>query len=431
MNLYLECIDEVSYKLLDDMVKKGDLKNYSELFNIIKETRKFLIEKKDYNVDDLIKSITEELVLKTSEVVDKDYAPGISTSIKLANSLEVDIYDGKTSLGSDAKNIDSTVRFDLASITKLFTAILILKESELGNLDLNKTIRLLNPEFKQDVKLIETLTFCHNFRTDGRIDECVSEIEALEKLKNAKVTESGIHLYSDIPYMIAKELIENKNEKFDRYFKEILGLNNTGYDIGNSVITGGLPNSKCVHDPKAKIIKNAGHAGIFSTGEDLMKLFDGLYNEKLISKKSINKLSTPIYEGDYIKDSDGNIKLFSSGNDDSYREDPMWITRGMMYKKHPRGLDITEVLNYQSTSAFASTGFTGTWLNFDVENGFASSILTNPLSGNGKIKGYVWALDSIKETSISTCIKLNIIKTVFEKYYEKTNGFDKKYQYKK
>lgn len=431
MYKYDQLVDKISYELMDKMIKNGGLTNYKNLADILKCTRDMLIKNKDKTLEEIIELSISDYIFKTREIIDNKKAPGISTSIRISNGPEINIYAGMTSTNQDAVKIDDNVLFDVASLTKMFTALQVLKEHELKNIDINSRIYEIDPKFKQDATLLELLNFYHKIITSERIDKAKDEIEALELLYNSEIIESKVHVYSDIPYMIARRLLPDFIERFKKYFNDELDMKKTCYmPKSDYVITGGdKRDMNSVHDPKAKLISHAGHAGIYSTSHDLVKLFDGLSKLNFLSIDSINELTNPIIKGEYVRNDDNSIKFEKEIKNGEVSYHPMFIKRGMMYKKHGMGMKKTEVFDESSLHAFSVAGFTGCWVNFDIANGFTSNILANPFSGSDdgkKDPNYIKSIDVVKLSSLESIIKLIISTSVYEAYYNEKDYVNKR-----
>lgn len=404
-------VDSVVDTIEELELNGGELSRHTQ--TVINQVVELLRNNQGVDIKKLLDVLVEDYVRANEVFVENGFTAGIASSIDLIDGPSISVYRGYTSTKEDKKEIDEKTRFDIASVTKLFTALMLEKEKELGNIDFNKTVKEIDPSFNLDVKLDELLRFYHEICTNGRLDTAASEKDAIDLLKNTKVKRSGIHLYSDIPYMVAYQLLDSPTYTFHKYFNEELGLKSTGYNIySDDVCTGGdKENLNEVHDPKAKVVSPAGHAGVFTTTSDLNKLFEGLAKMTFISKDSIRDLVRPIIKDDYVNQF---IKKDENGND-IYKDVP--IKRGILYKKHPRGLAVTEVLPEESKYAIAASGFTGSYMNMDFENGISFNFLTNPISGNGKIKGYVYKMDELKQSQFDTALKIKILEKVYQKLY--------------
>ena len=227
--------------------------------------------------------------------------PGLTIGIKDNNTnLELYLYYGKISDNNSTK-VDENTLFDLASVTKLFTAISLLKEQEQGNIDLSKNVNNYAKQYNNiNAPIIDVAKFYYHINTDGRLDTALNRNDLKQRLYNCKIVNKNTFLYSDIPYIILKDVLQSIDSNFYNIFQKELGMINTSYDIRNKIITGGnIDSLDKVHDPKArKMIEygfnNLGHAGLYSTSKDLVKLgINLLPTSNFLSKDSIINLTTP------------------------------------------------------------------------------------------------------------------------------------------
>lgn len=448
MQKYVELVDKTKWDILDRFIQNGNLKEYRDLYHILNNASEKLIKLRDCNVENLICGVINDYVEQTRAFVEEGTTPGISAGIATykgpeIKGPEINVYYGKTSGLENAKPIDQTVRFDSASVTKMYTALqYIIEDYLIDTVSLiHKKISAINPEFKQDTTLRELLSFYHVFHTNGKLEKvCSTEEEAIELLKKAEIVKSRTFLYSDIPYMIAAKLDPNFKSKFENIFVKGMNLTQTGYTVKpEDTITGGAMNAlDQVYDPKARILSYAGHAGIYTTTHDSLKLFGAFMNGNPIPSYFVECIiAEPIFINRYVTGTHGTYGVQYEevskviGNEKVTRYNPICVNKAMgVYCKHPLGLEKTDVLPYQSKYAFAVDGFTGCWLNYDLANKMSANIFTNPLSGSEdgkKPKGYIYTLDSLKEKSIETAIALQLAQTVFETYYGKSEDFQKRY----
>ncbi|GGJ98820.1 hypothetical protein GCM10007063_21370 [Lentibacillus kapialis] len=196
--------------------------------------------------------------------------------------------------------------FDLASITKVFTAAAAMQLYEQDKLELDDPVADYIPEFaqngKSDVTIRQLLTHTSGFpawipfykTTDSR-EEAYQEV-----FSTALEHEPGTHYgYSDLNMITMAAVIEEiSGERLDQYVKanitEPLGMTDTMFNPPESLknriaATEYQPQTDRgmvwgeVHDENAWAMDGvAGHAGLFSTAEDLavfaqMILNDGTY----------------------------------------------------------------------------------------------------------------------------------------------------------
>lgn len=440
-------------------LEKFDIKNAKKLYSILKilQTNRnfkeaelirealdkvyFLMHNEPdlfdkYSEEEIVNLCTKSMKKASEDLVLNKLTPGIASAIKVnCEDFDVTVYitRGVTNIVNEKVKLNhpitTTTKFDLASITKLFTIIQLLKENEkIIFFDLELPLNIYNPSFVHfDIPINQILTFNCEIETNSRLDETdISYNEALYRLKTSKIIDKFTHKYSDIGYMAIANAVPNFRKSFEKIFNYDLKLKNTSYKVeDNDISTGGPANKlNIVHDPKARIFPYAGHAGVFSTSEDLIKLYDALRNGYL-SKDSLKAIVTPTLDPKYM--TDDTMYLL---NED---ENNVPITRGMEYRHHPLGLARSEVAEPQSDNAFAAAGFTGTYMSVDYlpyknneELWYTTQILTNPLSADietdehkpTKPKGYAWKLDNLKLEELKAIYSLIAMNELRKEYSE-------------
>ena len=380
---YLGIITEEEYKLINELIQNGKLKEYRylvEMFDKEKSDLAFMINKTpneiyNYIINDYLKTVKGISML----------VPGLSTAIKDSKSgVTIYTYDGKTK--KNGVDVDENTRFDLASSTKLFTTIEALKLAEEGKFALEKNVSdYKNGKYHElKIPVDKMAKFYYDLRTDGRLDERDGNLsleELQRRLSNTKVMKEHTFIYSDIPFIILKDLLLKSDEYFKNYFNEEMNLLQTSYDRSFGALTG-MRDNETVNDPKARVMERygiyPGHAGIFSTSKDLVKLFDKL-NDGFLSHESVIKMITPALDTPILLNPDGTIMY--KKNKDGYVSGIQNVSRGMgVYYKHPEGIRASEIVDAMGDESFSIAGFTGSWATFDLQNGLTANILANPLS---------------------------------------------------
>src|SRR5215468_9054175 len=181
--------------------------------------------------------------------------------------------------------------FDLASLTKIVataTSMMILVER--GLVRLGDPVSRYIPEFaetgKKNITVEQLLTHRSGLMPDNDIKDYEQGPEAAMQniWKLAPVAEAGSKfIYSDVNYIVLGELVKRLSGKpIDEFAAENifrpLGMKDTGYKPDASLISRIAPTEKRgdkwirgeVHDPRAYLLGGvAGHAGLFSTADDL------------------------------------------------------------------------------------------------------------------------------------------------------------------
>ena len=223
------------------------------------------------------------------------------------------------------EKVDMTVDtvFDLASLTKpIATATSVMALIQQGTLDPNATVATYLPEFAQNGK--ETITIRHLLTHTGGLiaDNSMSDYvdgadEAFARIYGLKPTAAPgeSFTYSDVGFIVLGQVVKAVSGKDVHDFShehifEPLRMTETGY----------LPNDELkarsavteqrdghwmqgeVHDPRAFALNGiAGHAGLFSTANDLaryatMMLGGGRLHDVQILDASTYKLMTTAVE---------------------------------------------------------------------------------------------------------------------------------------
>ena len=226
---------------------------------------------------------------------------------------------------------DDTI-FDLASVSKLFTSIAAVQLIEEGKVDLEAPVAAYLPEFgvngKDTVTVRQLLTHTSGFTSwlplYSRYPDKASRIKAVMDAPLAKPPGST-YLYSDLNLITLGVLVERLTGKgLDEVVHERitapLGMTDTGYNPADRTRTAATEYQSTpprgmvwgeVHDENAWSLGGvAGHAGVFSTADDLAVLCQALLNggtyrgERVLSRKSVSLLVTN-FNQDFPGDSHG------------------------------------------------------------------------------------------------------------------------------
>jgi uncharacterized protein YbbC (DUF1343 family)/CubicO group peptidase (beta-lactamase class C family) len=207
--------------------------------------------------------------------------------------------------------------FDLASLTKcVATTMSVMKLLQDGRVRLNDPVSAYLPEFaqngKSDITVRELLTHYSGLAPDldlkspwqGR--DAAFQMAMQQKPANPP---GARFVYSDINFEVLGFLVEKVSgislDKFAaRYVFEPLGMNHTRFlppeawrpqIAPTQVDEHGQMLRGVVHDPTARRMGGvAGHAGLFSTADDLARFAQELLSgSRVLSRAAIEKMSTP------------------------------------------------------------------------------------------------------------------------------------------
>ncbi len=224
---------------------------------------------------------------------------------------------GYKAVSSEEKEINGLdTIYDLASISKvLVTTTCILKLIEEGTITLKTKIAEILPQFGQkELTIKDCITHSSGLPADingyKQMKDDAEMIEAVWKMELEYPTGSQVK-YSDVNFILLGLVIAQLKGSLDSYAKQVmfepLEMKETGYQPAASLRSrccaeevmesrGGVVRG-VVHDGKAfKLGGVSGHAGVFSTLEDIshyitMLLNDGVYNgQRFFSKRTIELL---------------------------------------------------------------------------------------------------------------------------------------------
>ncbi len=228
---------------------------------------------------------------------------------------------GHRSLQPSVEPMTPDTIFDLASLTKcVATTTAVMQLVEQGKLRLNDPVSLYLPEFatngKDQITVRQLLTHYSGLRPDLDLTPVWSGSQAAHNLlaRETLLYPPGARfLYSDINFIALGFLVENlSGQSLDAYTRDHiflpLGMASTRYlppadwssriapteyDEAHHMLRG------TVHDPTARAMGGvAGHAGLFSTADDLAIFADallhgGIHNGiRILSPASVAKMTT-------------------------------------------------------------------------------------------------------------------------------------------
>jgi CubicO group peptidase (beta-lactamase class C family) len=294
-------------------------------------------------------------------------------------------------LTMEAMTIDTV--FDLASLTKpIATATSAMILLEQGKLKLTEPVASYLPEFAVNGKEAVTIEqLC--IHTSGLIpDNAIADYaggpeKAIERVfaLSLKTPAGERFAYSDMNFVVLAELIkkvsgQNVHEFSQQHIFQPLGMKETTYLPGEELRKRTAPTEKRddvwmrgeVHDPRAyKLGGIAGHAGLFSTAEDLAiyasaMLGRGEYGGvRIMKEETWQEMTRP--------------RKVPGRNNDGKAYDGLrglgWDVRTGYSSNRGEGM---------SDSAFGHGGFTGTGIWIDPANDLFVIFLSNRVHPNGK-----------------------------------------------
>ncbi len=279
--------------------------------------------------------------------------------------------------------------YDLASLTKLFTLIGVMQLIERKSISLADTFGIIDPRFPhlRHVPLRDILCYEAVLKTPQRVDQQPGRALALEQVFQTSLAPTEPpRLYSDMNALLLKYIVETASGlRFYDYLEQHI-FKPAGMTETYSVI----PESRLLHcacynfeyrilgdqyhlrmdapmgaphDPKAQILSDngrdlCGHAGLFSTVADMIKLCQALLSHKLLTRETLLEIGTN--------------RTGRLGADGSYRQ----YLGYLCFVKSPLQR-FSEVPQWMGGHAFGLSGFTGNHIAIDPEAGIFDLFLGN------------------------------------------------------
>ena len=292
--------------------------------------------------------------------------------------------------------------FDMASLTKVIaTTTAVMQLEEQGKIRMNDPVVKYIPEFGQngkgDITVRDLLTHYSGFAPDIDLTPDFNSREAAYSMAFAATPVAPPEtqfIYSDTNFIVLAALVERiTGTTLDAYCAQNiftpLGMSHTRflppadwipqiaptqYDEHNQMLRG------VVHDPRSRRMGGvAGHAGLFSTADDLAKFAQALLDgSPVLSQLAIRKMTSP--------EQPANLPAIRGFGWDI--DSPFSSNRGELL---PVG-------------SFGHTGFTGTSIWIDPTTHTYIILLTNSVHPRGQ--GSVISLRSKVATAVAATIPL-------------------------
>lgn len=309
---------------------------------------------------------------------------------------------GNRSLEPKVEPMTVDTIFDMASLTKVIaTTTAVMQLEEQGRIRMNDPVVKYIPEFGQngkgDIAVRDLLTHYSGFAPDIDLTPDFNSREAAYSLAFAATPVAPPetqYIYSDTNFIVLAALVERiTGMTLDAYCAQNiftpLGMAHTRflppadwipqiaptqYDENNHMLRG------VVHDPRSRRMGGvAGHAGLFSTADDLSKFAQALLDgSPVLSQPAIRKMTSP--------------------------EQPanMPVLRGFGWDiDSPYSTNRGELL---PVGSFGHTGFTGTSIWIDPTTRTYIILLTNAVHPHGQ--GSVISFRSKVATAVAAAIPL-------------------------
>ncbi len=370
-------------KVVQGKLKKT-LETYDEKYQYFRPIT--TLERKISFLDTELEKLEKEMEQCTLDFLQKQNQFGINLISGISSCTYIPSLNGENDYsfkligGTTGRNnnilIDENTIFDVASITKLFTLIALLKSNDLGIISLDSKISDINPDFQdlEDFTLNDLMRLHGKYWTNGNIALAKSSETAYEILKTIHLIDNTreINTYNDFgAIVIADTLTKRMSEIYGikLTYEEVLrilllnplNMNYTCYNPSTNNVSGNGSGINIVHDPKARALGGiCGHAGLFTNAEDLNLLAREVFlandnKSMILTKNIIDKVSEQTFpNGEHPEK--GNLGVFLKNSNGK-----------------------TYVPTQFSDKSFAYEGWTGSVAVFDPENQIHQSVLVNAI----------------------------------------------------
>ncbi len=209
-------------------------------------------------------------------------------------------------------NSTTKTKYRIGSITKMFTSALILKAVEEGKLDLDQTIEVYFPSIQNSGKITVAMLLKHrsgifNFtnasnyeewntesKTEEEIIQLISESEnVFEPNDKAEYSNSN---YVLLTFILQRVYKDSYSKILDRKILRPLGLKNTyvgsTIDVSNDESYSYKFSKEWIRENETDMSIPLGAGNIVSTPTDLTIFAEALFSDKIISKSSLEKMTT-------------------------------------------------------------------------------------------------------------------------------------------
>ena len=286
-------------EILNELAAKGGKISY---LRDLRQRCTYLIERyptlrESLNVIETYLLNQTQMFLDLKNVYDVNYVCGLSTGIYLFDEEKGDycfnIVGGKKNRTSD-EDLDFDYTFDLASITKFFTLLLLLKLEQDNIINFNTRVTDVCPMYigLEDFTINDLIRMHGEIMTNGYMRYASDEQEAREILKTAYLVSlrRDRNKYNDFGPMILTDVIvetvrkihpelDSYDKVMDYYLFSPLQLEHTHF-------------SNKVHDPKSRLLNGiSGHAGLFSNSSDISGLAKSLFNLEYLDQEHLDNFS--------------------------------------------------------------------------------------------------------------------------------------------
>jgi CubicO group peptidase (beta-lactamase class C family) len=232
----------------------------------------------------------------------------------------------------------STTRFNIASMTKQFTAASILLLEDRGKLNTNEPVKKYltdAPRSWDKITIYNLLTHTSGISGDAAKYEPGSPDKLVFNDKPLDFQPGEQWAYTNLGYIVLGYLIEKiSGQTYEEFVQQNifkpLGMNDSGLFSFVTIIprraSGYWPGGNGLENADRPDTRYGFSAGaLYSTTEDLLRWEEGLFGGKVLSPASLRKMTTP-FKSDYacglhVKRVNGRLMIEHDGNNIGFNAD--------------------------------------------------------------------------------------------------------------
>ena len=224
-----------------------------------------------------------------------------------------------------------TTRFQIASVTKQFTAASILLLEDRGKLKTDDLVKKYLPDAPaawDKITIYNLLTMTSGIPDDAAKYEPGAPDRLIFRDRPLSFQPGEQWDYTNLGYLVLGYLLEKvSGQSYADFLQQNvfkpLGMNDSGVDSNVTVIahraSGYWPGADGLENAERTVISAALSAGgLYSTTEDLLRWEEGLFGGKLLTPASLRKMTTPFKHdyacGLYVHHVNGRLVIDYDGN---------------------------------------------------------------------------------------------------------------------
>lgn len=315
------------------------------------------------------------------------HSPGYVIDILKDGKIEEIVY-GNREIKPSIIPTDSDTLYDIASLTKTYTATLVYIAYEERKLDIYDSVKAVDNRFVNlsNVRIIDLLSHNQEIWTNGYLGNVEDEKEFYKTLFSAEV-KNNFPSYIDVHYIILSTILEKiygmsfanilQKKIFDKLGLIKTTINPQGenvasnnYEVGGDKIVDNIYPG-LIHDTKARRAKElgiiTGHASIFTTGRELMLFLKSFLDCSLLKEETVSLMLS------HDDRNQLNLDILNGKVDSEFVR-----TYNYMGARYRNVIDdLNDVPNVVSDNSIVFSGFTGPMYMIDFDKKIIVVIMCN------------------------------------------------------